>query len=161
MPQIPLTRGLFATVDQSDYEELSHYQWLAIECRPLRFYAGRKRPGGGLIYMHRQIMQPEPHTPVDHQNRNTLDNRRSNLRLSSRSSNAANAVSSRGRSRFKGVSLDPRKKTRLWYARITVHGVTKHLGSFETEVEAAKAYDSAALRLFGEFARLNFPESER
>lgn len=57
-------------------------------------------------------------------------------------------------SQYKGVY----KKRSRWAARIAVNGETTWLGTFKTEEEAARAYDAAAKRLHGEFARLNFPE---
>jgi hypothetical protein len=59
-------------------------------------------------------------------------------------------------SRFKGVSWH--KKDEVWRVRIKCHGVQRGLGSFRDEIAAAEAYDEAARELFGEHARLNFPD---
>jgi hypothetical protein len=115
--------------------------------------------------MHKVIMGMPPRgLVVDHRNGDGLDNRRSNLRFSTRAGNARNRRhhrSWRGRecaSRFKGITWD--KEARKWCAAIYVDGKRKNLGRFHSEMEAAKAYDRAALAEFGEFARLNFnPDS--
>jgi hypothetical protein len=107
------------------------------------------------IYMHNQIMQPEPGKVVDHENHNGLDNSRSNLRLASRSQNCYNRKKKTGvRSRYKGVSyVKGRKK---WRVYISYNGQRIHLGYFDNEIDAAKAYDEAAKLYHGKFAVLNF-----
>ena len=107
--------------------------------------------------MHRAIMNPPDGTVVDHINRNSLNNRRCNLRICTQKENLRNGrPSRRSTSRFKGVYFD--KQTRKWIAKIGYNGKTIHLGSFEDEVEAAKAYDRKAYELFKDFAYLNFPQ---
>ena len=153
---IPLTRGKFAIVDAADYESLSKHKWLANGDEKRGFYAAR-RVGNKLVLMHRAIMNPPDGTVVDHINRNSLNNRRCNLRICTQKENLRNGrPSRRSTSRFKGVYFD--KQTRKWIAKIGYNGKTIHLGSFEDEVEAAKAYDRKAYELFGDFAYLNFPE---
>lgn len=104
-------------------------------------------------YLHRLIARARAGDIVDHANRDPLDCRKANLRLASRSQNAANARI-RGRVPFRGVSRNGRK----FEARITVNRVAHRLGRFTTARDAARAYDEAARRFFGEFAALNFPE---
>ncbi len=107
--------------------------------------------------LHRFITNAPADALVDHKNPDdTLDNRRSNLRLATRSENKQNSRSHRGsRSRFKGVSwCNDRSK---WRTHIRVNGKLKSFGRYHSETEAAKAYDVAARELFGEFAYLNFP----
>ncbi len=153
---IPLTRGKFAIVDAADYERLSKYKWLANGDEHRGFYAAR-RVGSRLVLMHRVIMNPPEGMVVDHIDGNGLNNRRNNLRLCTQKQNSRNsAPSRRSSSRFKGVYFN--KRTRKWIATIGYNGKTIHLGSFEDEVEAAKAYDRKARELFGQFAYLNFPE---
>ena len=153
---IPLTRGKFAIVDAADYESLSQHKWFANGDEHRGFYAGR-RVGSKLLLMHRVIMNPPEGMVVDHIDGNGLNNRRSNLRLCTQKQNSRNAAPSRrSSSRFKGVYFN--KRTRKWIATIGYNGKTIHLGSFDDEIEAARAYDRKARELFGEFAYLNFPE---
>lgn len=96
---------------------------------------------------------PEGHE-VDHINGDRQDNRALNLRWATRSQNNANARSIRGASQFKGVVRGPSGK---WVAQIGMLGRRhKYLGVFESEEDAARAYDEAAQRYFGAFAKLNF-----
>jgi hypothetical protein len=110
--------------------------------------------------MHRVILGlRDPLIQGDHKNGDTLDNRRVNLRQATPSQNARNMKRRRnGTSQFKGVSLD--KSRNLWIASIIrKEGYGReHLGRFEREDEAAKAYDAVAHQRYGEFAYLNFPE---
>jgi hypothetical protein len=148
---IPLTEGYYALVDAADYEVLSQYNW--------RFYNGyaARQQGRKTIYMHRQIADPPDGMMVDHANRNKRDNRRANLRVCTRRENILNQASKRtSRSRFKGVEY--RKGRDKCFARIRFQGKRLWLGTFDDEVEAARAYDRAAVEYFGEFAHLNFPE---
>ena len=101
--------------------------------------------------MHRQILGCQADQQIDHRNHNTLDNRRSNLRLATPSQNAINRRKAKG---YKGVSRVRDK----W--RATIGSVRKkerrHLGYFPSAERAAKAYDAAAIEMYGEFALLNF-----
>lgn len=95
-----------------------------------------------------------PHEMVDHVNRDTLDNRRSNLRKCSRAQNAVNSkLRVTNSSGYRGVSFSKGR----WAARIRDNYAYVHLGLFDDPVAAARAYDSAALKLHKEFASLNFP----
>lgn len=149
--RIPLGDGHYALVDANDYEWLTQYLW-----RYNNGYAIRQE-GRKTIYMHRQIAQPPAGMMVDHINRHKVDNRRSNLRVCTRRQNIHNQAAKAGTmSQFKGV--ERRKGSDKCYARIRVNGKRLWLGTFDDEVEAAKAYDAAAVQYFGEFAHLNFPE---
>lgn len=87
---------------------------------------------------------------------NGLDNRRANLRAATRSQQGANRRDRRGASRFKGVSWSEERGR--WQAHIRVNGKSIGLGRFDEEIEAARAYDKAALSAWGEYASLNLPE---
>jgi len=150
---IPLTRGRFTIVDAADYEWLGAHKWFA-SLRKHTFYACRNG-GRTLLLMHRVIMEPPKGMVVDHINGNGLDNRRSNLRVCTNAQNVRNSRPKGSTSRFKGVYH--REDMRKWCARIYHAGRQVHLGNFEDERQAARAYDRKALELFGEYAYLNFP----
>ena len=106
--------------------------------------------------MHRVILGATKGDQVDHINGNKLDNRRCNLRLCSGSQNQMNRRAIGGVSKFKGVVWQKRSGAGgFWRASITKDGVTKYLGSFSTDLEAAAAYNSAAQELYGAFAAVN------
>lgn len=90
---------------------------------------------------------------IDHINRNGLDNRRSNLRIATRSQQRANQLKRTHHTTYKGIFAWGNK----WAARISYDNKKYHLGVFDFQEDAAKAYDEAARRLHGQFARLNFP----
>ena len=97
-----------------------------------------------------------PENQVDHINGIRFDNKITNLREASSFQNQCNAKSRGGTSVYKGVFF--RKDRGNWRAHIQIDKKIKHLGTFKTEEDAARAYDKAAKELFGEFAKLNFPE---
>lgn len=157
MKVIPLTQGKFAVVDDSDFRHLKKFSWCVMRAKNT-FYAKRRaggKDGGKILLMHREIMKAPEHLDVDHRDGNGLDNRRLNLRLASVSQNLANLRKrSKASSRFKGVSWSkPHKK---WRSYIVLNYKQKHLGLFTEEKLAARAYDEAAIRIYGEFARPNF-----
>ncbi len=156
--EIKLTHEKVALVDTADYVFLSRFKWIAIKMGNTYAAArsGPKAEGGHeLIMMHRRIMRLKlgDKLQVDHINHNGLDNRRCNLRVCSNQQNAFNSVKSANRSsHYKGVS---KRRNGAWEGRIGFCGKTIYLGWFKTEQDAAKAYNLAAVKYFGEFANLN------
>lgn len=156
MKQIELTKGAIALVDDEDFEKVSKYKW----CVNAQGYAVRGFQVNGAKYqirMHRFILGDScAGLEVDHINGNRTDNRKANLRTATRRENACNVAKrplADGTSIFKGVRKAKGRKK--WTARICYKGKDLHLGQFNSEIEAAKAYNEAAKRLNGEYARLN------
>lgn len=154
---IPLSQGLFALVDGEDYQRLAKYKWYA-QKDGNRFYACRNKKNNGKstkVTMHREIMRSLPFLFIDHVNGSGLDNRKQNLRLCTNRENSYNQKPrEKGTSKYKGVSWKENKSK--WCAQISVKSKKKHLGYFDNEINAAKAYDVAAQEYAGEFAKTNF-----
>jgi hypothetical protein len=156
MKEILLSQGLKTIVDEEDYTTLSQYKWFANRAR-YTFYAARNINENGkktVVRMHRIIMSAEDDQQIDRINGDGLDNRRSNLRVASVISNQQNRTKHSGNFIYKGISFRS-DILKHWRARITVNKQEIVLGYFETSLEAALAYDDAAKRFFGEFARTN------
>lgn len=160
MVEVPLRNGMVALVDDEDAPRIMEHRWSANRIGRI-WYAirrvGTSAPGKNeckTILMHREILGATERSLVDHANRDGLDNRRANLRLANRSENAANMVAHRdNRSGFKGVFWNTSKGK--WEPRIYVRGKAIWLGRYSDKEEAARVYDDAARREFGEFARPN------
>jgi len=153
---INLTQGMVTLVDDQDYEELSKYKWYAHKTR-CAVYAVKNAPIAGgqvMIHMHRHLLQASTSQQVDHINSDGLDNRRSNLRFCTTSQNMQNQRKTHGTSRFKGVCWH--KQRCRWQASIVINSTFRYLGLFDSQYDAAEAYDIEARNYFGEFARLNF-----
>lgn len=142
-------------IDPEDIAIWEAYPW----CFSGRYYIYND----GIITrsLHREIMKATDAQVVDHRNGDTTDNRRHNLRIGTQSDNMGNRVKgmcAHLTSKYKGVSYDA--KRRHFKAYITRYGVREYLGKSTCEHEAAKLYNVAAVRLFGEFALLNILKEE-
>lgn len=160
---IKLTQGKVAVIDQSDYALVFNYKWHYRKDKKGGYAVhSTHRPGKnpGAIRMHRLIIGAKVDENVDHINGNKLDNRRKNLRIATKSQNAVNRPKfiKNATSKYKGVHWYRsyvKGKTPHWRAEIRFHRKAIRLGRFETEKEAAIAYNKKAVELFGKFAYLN------
>lgn len=158
--RIPLTQGKVALVDAADYDSVSRFKWHAHKDNST-FYAsraGKRKEGkcGKTISMHRFLTN---WAMTDHIDGNGLNNQRRNLRPCTSRQNSANyRKPAGGTSKYKGVSWS--KIGKRWQVFVRKNGKPTYLGLFESEIEAAKVYNGAAIREFGEFARLNEIPSE-
>jgi hypothetical protein len=150
---------LFARVDEADWPQLQAYTWHAIVTDKGTYAqtwvratdVARKHT----VRMHVLLMGVKG---VDHRDGDGLNNTRANLRLATATENARNRrVNGKNNTTgYKGVIRRPDRPGKF-RARIVIAGKAKGLGDFNDPVKAAKAYDAAARRYFGEFARVNFP----
>jgi hypothetical protein len=161
--RIPLTDGKYTIVDPPDYYRFNSLDWCARKCPSGVFYAvkfNNTGVGPEIIALHRLIMGSPEGMLVDHSNGAGLDNRTANLRLATRAQNCCNKKKRKNTSsKYMGVYYA--KDTGKWRAKIKHNKKTFHLGRFVNEIDAAKAYDQAALKYHKEFARLNFPENRQ
>ncbi len=173
--KIKLTRGKYAIVSPEDFEAVNRHKWQATNNHNNTFYAIRTVYINGVrkrLMMHREIMKLPPFDSfgkaqdrsaqgregfvVDHQDGNGLNNTRDNLSIVTAAENSYNRrkMAREGTSKYKGVSRD--RRNNRYRAIITYKGQVLHLGSFDNEIDAAKAYDEAAKELYGKYAFLNF-----
>lgn len=158
MKQIVLSSGKTCLVSDEDYDYLCQWAWSTNSTGRLT----RCSDSEGCVLMHVEVVRRmglkiECGFEVDHEDRNYLNNQRSNLRLATKSQNQANSnLRIDSTSGYKGVTWHVR--IMRWQAKIQVRKTRIFLGYFKTPEEAARAYDKAAKRYFGEFANLNFKE---
>lgn len=162
MKLIPLTKGMFAQVDDEDYEYLMQWKWSAHMTGKI-FYSRRveyKNKKQYCIKMHRFILSMnDAKIVVDHIDHDGLNNQRYNLRKCSISENVRNSRKQLNKtSQYKGVSLDTQKYRGKLYFGWVVKVAGKSFGRFKNEIDAAKVYDIKAKEIFGEYAKLNFPK---
>lgn len=154
---VPLTRGYVSIVDADDFSAVEGKNWYALTTLSKNHVYAARSVDGGVTLLHQVLLQnpPSDDMMVDHMSGDTLDNRRTNLRWATAQGNASNnRRSGLARSGFKGVFFDPRG-ARQWRATISINDRTKHLGRYVSPEDAARAYDAAAIRFFGEFAVTN------
>lgn len=156
MAEIPLTQGFVALIDDADYALVAGAGKWCVSVKPRTQYAVRQfgQPDGTskLTRMHTFITG---WSFIDHINGNGLDNRRANLRPADQAKNGRNVgPRAHNTSGYKGVTWS--RHSRKWHAQISVDKQRHHLGLYEDVIEAARAYDLAAVHYFGEFAWTNF-----
>lgn len=144
MKYLLLSKGLFAIVDDADFDYLNQWKWHVAA----KGYAARDARVDGKkikIYMHKLINGTADGYDTDHINRDKLDNRRANLRQVTRSVNMRNCLQSNNTSGYRGVSWH--KQRSKWTARAKINGSYKSLGLFDTPEEASCAYQNAVASL--------------
>lgn len=152
MKCIELTKGMVAIVDDEDFEYLAQWRWHCSHGYATRGVYSPLTQRSKPLRMHVAIMKPPDGFEVDHRNLNTLDNRRSNLRMATDTQNKWNKTKYKNNTTgFKGVF----RNRNGFQAKIRAHKKQYCMGTYATKEEAAAAYNAAALRHHGEFARLN------
>ena len=162
MKVIPLTRGKYAIVDDEDYERLMEHSWAWVPATGSLSSTGyavrkgnKKRGEPRTIQMHREIMHAKKGIIIDHVNRDSLDNRKTNLRYANTQKNAFNRTKPimKCTSRYKGVLQ--RKNSTVWQARLKYNNRHVELGTYDTEEKAAAVYNFASRIFFGRYRHEN------
>ena len=148
LKEIILSNGTATQVDDADYDYLNQRRWRLSKAG----YAYRNE-NKRMIYMHRVIMNTPKGMNTDHRDGNPLNNQKVNLRICTQKENCQNRAPQKSKSRFKGVHW--RHDSKKWQANIKADGIKYSLGAFEKEEAAAEAYNKAAQKYHGEYARLN------
>ena len=175
MKTISLTKGMFALVDNEDYDYLNQWKWYTNKCintnYAIRDARNTDRTKGKQILMHRLILNISDNMFCDHIDHNGLNNQKTNLRIVDKIQNAQNSNKRKNTStKYKGVctyNMDYNYKSTvtgvtkryeyplIYSSQIRVNKKTIHLGYFKNEIEAAIAYNKAAILYFKEYALLN------
>lgn len=160
--KIKISSSKYTLIDEIDFDLVKKFKW---SYTGKNGYVGRM-DGNKKVYLHRFIINAPENIQVDHINHDKLDNRRENLRLVNQSQSNMNREKINNKHGFKGIYYyDNRKyykkKTEIktnhknWISRIKVNGKYIRLGSFYTKEEAVLAYNKAAIKYFGNYAKLN------
>jgi hypothetical protein len=155
--RIDLGKGHVAVIDASDVSLVQGKLWRPIQMHG-RWYAVHSfgdRRSSRKLYLHEAILGKCAGQDIDHEDGDGLNNRRQNLRRATKRQNQQNRHHVTGVSRFKGVYAG--RQPGSWKSHIRIEGKMTHLGTFYDEEAAARAYDAAARKNFGQFARCNFP----
>jgi hypothetical protein len=150
MKEIHLNNGMVALVDDEDFGYLNRWKWTAVK-HINTYYATRGDYKGGCnkhLRLHRVVLGVyNDNAIIDHADGNGLNNQKNNLRVCKHMQNRHNSVGW-GESKYPGVT----KRGKKWMARIRPFGKYYHLGTYNTEQEAANAYAKKAQELYGEFS---------
>jgi len=147
-------------IDAADWERVRGHRWYAVKDHHTFYAVTNIRKADGrktIVRMHRLLLPDANTEEIDHEDHDGLNNRRKNIRAATRSQNNANRKLVKQKptsSKYRGVSWN--RQRNKWCAGIKVNGKNMNLGGFTSEVDAARAYDVAAVQYFGQFARLNF-----
>ena len=155
MKEIVLTKGYKTIVDDDDYERLNQYNWCYAYGYAVRSGKKSKEKREPLKFMHHEVLERKDGYVIDHANRNTLDNRKQNLRYADMSQNKANSRLRHGRSKSGYTGVYYVKRLDKYRARYQAYGKRKCLGYYATAEEAAKVYDKAMIKAFGDYAVTN------
>ncbi len=156
MKQIQLVNNKgFVVVDDEDFAEMSKHKWHLDERKNTSYAKTFIRKGNRRVKVgiHQLIMNAKKGQEIDHRDGDGLYNCKCNLRHCSTQQNSMNRKTNYGSSNYKGVHWHKRDKK--WYSSIGLNYKSLHLGRFDSEIEAARAYNDKAIEMFGEFARLN------
>lgn len=155
---VALTQDKFALVDAEDFERVAFFSWcyrMLRGCEHANRTARKNdwRSAKQSIFLHQEVLRTTE--PIDHRNGNGLDNRKQNLRLAAQQQNLWNRrVRNDSSTGVKGIT----RVNSRWRARIKVNERAVHLGYFDTQEDAGRAYDAAARKFYGEFACTNYEE---
>ncbi len=159
--RIYLGEGEWTNVESPDYYRIRDFRW-HLEGKNGKFYVVRTTKVGNRwtkkAAMHREIMNAPQGVLVDHRNGDSLDNRRGNLRFATPAENVRNRSKTRSKTSSKYIGVYRDKERNKWASHLKHKGKMIWLGRYDREIDAAKAYDKAAKKYFGEFARLNVPD---
>jgi hypothetical protein len=155
--EIILTQGKVAIVDNEDYDYLNQFKWYASN-KNGKFYVARtirvSKNKKNYILMHRFIMKPDKGMVIDHLDGNPLNNKKNNLRICTHAENMRNSkININNKSGYKGVSYQENRNN--YRASIKFNNKTINIGDFIDPIDAARAYNAAALKYHREFAHLN------
>lgn len=158
MHLLALTKGKYAKIDPCDVARVSQFKWWAEPKNGGKWVYAVAKIDGRTQFLHRYLLNAPKGVLVDHKNGDGLDNRRENIRLCNHADNSRNRRIKPSRAGFRGVILRDRPFRNVRYeASIKVERKKIYLGVFDTPEAAARAYDQAAIKHFGDFACLNFP----
>ncbi len=156
MPHIKLYSPsiISAQVDAEDFNRCNLDNWCINKANGVPVSI-RAWTGTRFINLSNYVMN-DFESEFDHIDRNIFNNQKNNLRKCTHQQNCLNrrkSISASSTSLYKGV--DYREDKEKWRARIKVNNRQLSLGHFDSEIKAAKAYNRAAIKYFGEFALVN------